>query len=165
MRALPLALESRVTGAILHATEAGTLRCTACAHRCVLDGDRNGACGVRGARAGKAFAPFGYVARKYVRAIESNTVYHVEPGAKALTFGMFGCDLRCPYCHNWKLSQALREDVPIVPLDTTPAALVDEAIAEGCRAVCAAYNEPMIAAEWVHAVFTEARARGLRTVV
>lgn len=142
------------------------LRCTACAHRCVLAEGRVGACGVREARDGQVFVPFGYIARRYVRPVETNTVYHVEPGAKALTFGMYGCDLRCPYCHNWRLSQALREDVAgEAPIPMTAIALVDEAVAAGCRVVCAAYNEPMIAAEWVRAIFTEARARGLRTMV
>lgn len=124
-----------------------------------------GACGVRGERDGQPFAPFGYVARKYVRAIETNTVYHVEPGAKALTFGMFGCDLRCPYCHNWRVSQALREGSDGVPLDCTAEGIADEAVAQSCRAICAAYNEPMIAAEWVLHVFRAAKARGLRTMV
>jgi len=147
------------------ADEKGVLRCLACAHRCAFDGDRTGACGVREARGGKMTAPFGYVARRYVRAVETNTVYHVEPGAKALTFGMYGCDLRCPYCHNWKLSQALREGLDGAPVDTTASALVDEAVGAGCRVICAAYNEPMIAAEWVRAVFAEAKERGLRTMV
>lgn len=112
------------------------------------------------------FLPFGYVARRYVRAVETNTVYHVESGAKALTFGMYGCDLRCPYCHNWKLSQALRENAPgDGPVTISPEALVDEAVAAGCRVMCAAYNEPMIAAEWVRAVFLRAKARGLCTMV
>jgi pyruvate formate lyase activating enzyme len=142
------------------------LRCTACAHRCVLGDGRVGACGVREGRDGRVFVPFGYIARRYVRAVETNTVYHVEPGAKALTFGMYGCDLRCPYCHNWRLSQALREDVAgEAPLPTTVEALVDEALAAGCRVLCAAYNEPMIAAEWVRAVFAQAKERGLRTMV
>lgn len=144
----------------------GLLRCTACAHRCVLAEGRAGACGVRLARDGRVHVPFGYVARRYVRAVETNTVFHVEPGARALTFGMDGCDLRCPYCHNWRLSQALREDLTSeAPIVTTAAALVDEAVSAGCRVVCAAYNEPMIAAEWVRAVFAEARGRGLRTMV
>ncbi len=163
--ALGDAIASRVTRSELHAVEDGLLRCTACAHRCVLDGDRTGACGVREARGGEVFAPFGYVARRYVRAVETNTVYHVEPGAKALTFGMYGCDLRCPYCHNWKLSQALREGLEGAPVDLDARALVDEAIAAGARVICAAYNEPMIAAEWVRAVFAEAKPRGLRTMV
>jgi len=38
-------------------------------------------------------------------------------------------------------------------------------VAAGCGALCAAYNEPMIAAEWVRTIFTAARARGLLTVL
>jgi len=150
----------------LEVREGELLRCTACAHRCVLTDGRAGACGVREARDGRVFVPFGYIARRYVRNVETNTVYHVEPGSKSLTFGMYGCDLRCSYCHNWRLSQALREETGgEAPIPMTAAALVDEAVAADCRVVCAAYNEPMIAAEWVRAVFTEARARGLRTMV
>lgn len=161
-----LSTRAQPTSSGLFTHENGHLRCLACAHRCVLSEGRPGACGVREARGGEIYAPFGYVARKYVREVETNTVYHVEPGSKALTFGMYGCDLRCPYCHNWKLSQALREDAPgEAPIATTPSALVDEAVERGARVVCAAYNEPMIAAEWVFAVFSEARARGLRTMV
>ena len=144
----------------------GAIRCTACAHRCVLEDGRTGACGVRHNAGGELRVPFGYVARRYVRAVETNTVYHVHPGARALTFGMFGCDLRCPYCHNWRVSQALREGVADeAPQDIGAAALVDEAVAAGCRVICSAYNEPMITAEWAHAVFTEARARGLTTAL
>lgn len=166
-RSLPLAdvLSALAVPAELHVLDDGNLRCTACAHRCVLGTDRVGACGVRFARDGRVHAPFGYVARKYVRPIETNTVYHVDPGTKALTFGMFGCDLRCPYCHNWKVSQALREGEEGTPIPIDADALADEAVREGCRAICAAYNEPMIAAEWVRAIFTAAKRRGLRTVV
>jgi pyruvate formate lyase activating enzyme len=132
----------------------------------VLADGRVGACGVREARDGRVFVPFGYIARRYVRAVETNTVYHVEPGSKSLTFGMYGCDLRCPYCHNWRLSQALREDVAgEAPIPMTADALVSEALSAGCRVICAAYNEPMIAAEWVRAVFDEAKSQGLRTMV
>ena len=148
-------------------TVQGALRCTACAHRCVMERGRTGACGVRTNVDGVLQVPHGYIARKYVRPVETNTVYHVLPGARSLTFGMFGCDLRCPYCHNWKVSQALRDETAgeQAPLDTSPAALVDEAIARGCEVLCAAYNEPLITAEWAHAVFTEAKSRGLTTGV
>ncbi len=154
-----------VRGELQH-REGDVLRCTACAHRCVLTDGRAGACGVREGRDGDVFVPFGYIARRYVRAVETNTVYHVEPGSKALTFGMYGCDLRCPYCHNWRLSQALREDVAgEAPIPMAADALVEEALGAGCRVMCAAYNEPMIAAEWVRAVFARAKERGLLTMV
>ena len=156
----------RVAPAVLTVHKDGVLRCVACAHRCAFPDDRVGACGTRHSRGGTLYAPRGWVARRYVRAVETNTVYHVLPGAKALTFGLYGCDLRCPYCHNSRISQALRdgaEDESATPI--TAEALVNEAIAAGCEVICAAYNEPMIAAEWVVEVFTEAKARGLVTVI
>lgn len=155
-----------VAGVLFERASEGYLRCTACAHRCVVANGRAGACGVRFERDGELRVPFGYVARRYVRPVETNTIYHVRPGARALTFGMFGCDLRCPYCHNWRVSQALREPGSTdVPIDVSASELVDLAVAEGCQVLCSAYNEPMITAEWAHAVFAEARRRGLVTAL
>jgi hypothetical protein len=142
------------------------IRCLACAHACQLASGQTGLCGVRANVDGTLRAPWGYVARRHARAVETNTVFHVRPGGRGLTFGMYGCDLRCPYCHNWRLSQALREDVDDEgPQRVTPAALVEEALRAGCQVLCAAYNEPMIAAEWVRDVFEEARRAGLTTAV
>ena len=143
----------------------GRLECVACAHGCLLGDGQTGRCGVRHRDGGRLLVPFGYVAARHVRPIETNTVYHVVPGAAALTFGMYGCDLACPYCQNARISQALRDGGEVDPVPVSASALVDEAVAAGCGAVCAAYNEPMIAAEWVRAVFAAARARGLVTVV
>ncbi|HEX6273200.1 MAG TPA: radical SAM protein [Polyangiaceae bacterium] len=144
----------------------GAVGCVACAHRCVVGKGARGACGVRFNRDGELHVPFGYVARRYVRAVETNTIFHLAPGARALTFGMFGCDLRCPYCHNHRLSQVLRDgETEEHPHPVTEKALVDEAVRAGCSVVCAAYNEPMIGAEWTRAVFEAAKRRGLRTAV
>lgn len=172
-RALPLAVErlsteldARAARAELGEPTAGdAIRCVACAHRCKLKPGQHGLCGVRFNRDGELYAPFGYVSRRYVRPVETNTIFHVHPGALALTFGMYGCDLRCPYCHNWYLSQALREETTEAPITITPEALVAEALQAGAEVLCAAYNEPLIAAEWVRAVFTEARHHGLTTAI
>lgn len=154
------------SGELYHAVGNDRLRCLACAHRCVIGRESAGACGVRFNHAGVLRVPFGYVARRYVRAIETNTVFHVLPGARALTFGMYGCDLRCPYCHNHRISQALRDGADDEqPHPISAQALVDEALAQGAGAVCAAYNEPMISAEWTRRVFELAQARRLRTAL
>lgn len=154
------------TGELYHAAGDGRLRCVACAHRCVVGPGSAGACGVRFNHSGELRVPFGYVARRYLRSVETNTVFHVLPGANALTFGMYGCDLRCPYCHNHRISQALRDGIDDeMPSAISAAALVDEALSQGARVLCAAYNEPMISAEWTRRVFEEAQARGLRTAL
>lgn len=153
-------------GELYERREGGVVRCVACAHGCVIAPGARGACDVRTNRDGELFVPFGYVARRYVRAVETNTVFHVVPGARALTFGMYGCDLRCPYCHNHGLSQALRDGSSEEhPTPIEAEALVNEALAAGCSVVCAAYNEPMISAEWTRYVFERARQRGLLTVL
>src|SRR5262245_44264822 len=97
-RALPIATQSlsvrldeltqRAEPCVPEASSA--VRCVACAHRCRLKPGQRGVCGVRLNRDGVLYAPWGYVARRYVRAVETNTIYHVHPGAMALTFGMFG---------------------------------------------------------------------------
>jgi pyruvate formate lyase activating enzyme len=169
----PLGLRERLQlpdytaeGELNHAAGAGRLRCVACAHRCVIADGMSGSCGVRFNHGGTLRVPFGYVSRRYVRPVETNTIFHVLPGARALTFGMYGCDLRCPYCHNHRISQAVRDgDSAEVPTSVGADELVAEALAAGCRVVCAAYNEPMISAEWTREVFRVARRHGLRTAV
>jgi pyruvate formate lyase activating enzyme len=164
--ALQRALDERTAPGVLVKPGPGEqLTCLACAHACALAEGKRGICGVRRHEGGELRVPWGYIARKYVRAVETNTIFHVRPGEKALTFGLFGCDLRCPYCHNAKLSQALRDDVEGTPLDTTPEALTDEAVSAGARVICAAYNEPMISAEWVRRIFECARGAGLVTAL
>jgi pyruvate formate lyase activating enzyme len=154
------------TGALTEQTRDGRLRCNACAHRCTLrDGDP-GLCGVRYRRGGELRVPWGYVAARRVMPIERNTIYHVRPGSLGLTFGMLGCDLRCPWCSNWTLSQALRDGRQATPVvEITAGALVAEAIEADCRIVVSAFNEPMNTAEWAHAIFSEARRHDLLTAL
>jgi pyruvate formate lyase activating enzyme len=153
-------------GQLFEGLESTAVRCLACAHRCVVADGARGACGVRRNRAGVLLVPANHVARRYVRAVETNTVFHVLPGARSLTFGMFGCDLRCPYCHNHRVSQALRDgDHEEHPTPITALQLADEAVAAQCSVVCAAYNEPMVSAEWTREVFAAARHRRLLTAL
>ncbi|HVQ74520.1 MAG TPA: radical SAM protein [Candidatus Binatia bacterium] len=155
-----------IAGSLAQAGGDGRLHCTACAHRCALPDGATGRCGVRFRTGSELRVPFGYVAALRVMPVERNTIFHLLPGHLALTFGMLGCDLHCPWCSNSSLSQALRDEVePPAVRDVTPADLVAEARAAGCRAVVSAFNEPMITAEWARAVFAEAQRHGLATAL
>ena len=154
-------------GVLVATADDGRLVCRACAHGCRLRDGEVGLCRVR-FRDGPALrVPFGYVAARRIMPVERNTIYHLRPGSLGLTFGMFGCDLHCPWCSNASISQAVRaDDVDPPPVErVSAAALVQQAIDAGCRVVVSAFNEPMITAEWAFAVFSEARARGLATAV
>lgn len=140
-------------------------RCVACGHNCIIAEGRFGICNVRFNRGGTLRVPKDYVAAYRVHPVEINTIYHVRPGAPALTFGMFGCDFHCPYCQNWTVSQALREaQAPEpAPVRISAHALVEQAVRENCRVICSAYNEPLITSEWAVEIFREAKKKGLIT--
>ena len=42
--------------------------------------------------------PYGYVGAMQCDPTEKKPFFHVFPGSDALTMGMLGCDLHCPYC-------------------------------------------------------------------
>ena len=146
--------------------EGEKLRCLACGHRCLLAEGKEGVCRVRFVRGGELRVPWGYVASIAADPIEKKPFFHVLPGATALSFGMLGCDFRCPYCQNWEISQTLRDsgaDAWASPRAASPQGIVEAALAEGAAMVTSTYNEPLITAEWAAAVFAEARRAGLMT--
>jgi pyruvate formate lyase activating enzyme len=140
------------------------IRCYACGHRCPIPEGQPGVCKVRFNRAGRLYVPWGYVAGVQSDPIEKKPFFHVRPGALALSFGMLGCDLHCPYCQNWVTSQAIRDPEAQAPIRrATPEQLVRQAVEGGAEAVVSTYNEPLITAEWAVAVFQEAHRAGLLT--
>jgi len=142
----------------------GKLVCVACAHRCKLADGARGVCLVRGRSGDALTVPWGYTAGVAVDPIEKKPFFHLLPGARALSFGMLGCDLHCSYCQNWFTSQALRDGEASTHAEpVTPEALVAAALGRSCEVVTSTYNEPLITAEWAHDVFALARASGLVT--
>ena len=147
--------------------EAGSVRCHACGHNCLIREGRRGICHVRFNRGGRLFLPWGYVAGLQADPVEKKPFFHFLPGATALTFGMLGCDFHCPFCQNWVSSQALRDPLPetmgISIRRISPSEIGAAAERTHAALVVSSYNEPLITAEWAAAVFREARSRGLKT--
>jgi pyruvate formate lyase activating enzyme len=140
------------------------IRCHACGHRCPLPDGALGVCKVRFNRAGTLQVPWGYVGGVQCDPVEKKPFFHAHPGALAYSIGMLGCDLHCSYCQNWVTSQALRDPLAIAPpRDTTPHALVQDALRQGARILVSTYNEPLITVEWAVAIFRAAREQGLTT--
>src|SRR5438876_10076294 len=123
--------------------EGDALRCFACGHRCLIGEGKRGICKVRFNQEGELKVPFGYIAALQCDPVEKKPFFHVYPGSDALTFGMLGCDLHCPYCQNWVTSQALRDQAAAAPIiRATPEELVAIARREGARLIVSSYNEP-----------------------
>jgi pyruvate formate lyase activating enzyme len=160
--------ELTVDGSLYEALPDGSVRCYACAHRCLIRKDKRGICQVRFNSEGKLKVPWGYVAGLQADPIEKKPFFHVYPGSDALTFGMLGCDFHCSYCQNWQTSQYQRDSASNQSLGyihpTTPGQLVDLAKRSGAQVIASSYNEPLITSEWAAAIFKPAVAAGLKCV-
>ncbi len=92
--------------------------------------------------------------------VEKGPLHHFLPGARALTLGAAGCNLRCLYCQNWPTAQRRPGDQD----DRLPP---DQAAAwgrrENCRVLGFNYTEPATTFEFTSSVAIKARAEGLRT--
>lgn len=155
-----------VPGELFETSADDALRCTACAHRCLIRPGKRGICKVRFNTNGQLRVPWGYLAALQSDPIEKKPFFHFLPGSNALTFGMLGCDFHCPYCQNWLTSQALRDPasdtVAHLVQQTSPEQLVAAALRTRARVIVSSYNEPLITSEWAAAIFKEARQAGLK---
>lgn len=155
-------------GTLYQANEDGSVRCYACAHRCLIKNGRRGICQVRFNRDGKLYVPWGYVAALQLDPIEKKPFFHVLSGSDALTFGMLGCDFHCSFCQNWVSSQAGRDPSSDVSLEylrrASPEQIVTYARNTGAAVIASSYNEPLITSEWAVAIFRLAKEAGIRCV-
>jgi pyruvate formate lyase activating enzyme len=159
--------ERTIEGKLYQTLPDNRVECHACCHRCRILESQQGICKVRFNIKGRLRVPFNYVAALEADPIEKKPFFHALPGAKALSFGMLGCDYRCDFCQNWFSSQALREPASegarSSVQDITASQIVKTALNRRCQVVTSTYNEPLITSEWAAEVFREARAAGLLT--
>jgi pyruvate formate lyase activating enzyme len=138
------------------------VRCYSCGHRCKIAPGRDGICRVRYNEAGRLKVPWGYVGSMALDPIEKKPFFHAFPGARALSFGMLGCDYHCSYCQNWVTSQALRDPIAGAPPQyLSPEQFVDVAIRYKVPIVTSTYNEPLITSEWAVEIMKLAKAKGI----
>jgi len=146
----------------------GSLRCTACGHRCLVRTGRRGICQVRFNEGGQLHAPWGYVAGLNADPVEKKPFYHFLPGSIALTFGMLGCSYHCIYCQNWLTSQSLRDpacdESAYLVRRISPEQIVGAARSSAAEVIASSYNEPLITSEWAVAVFKQAKKAGMKCV-
>jgi pyruvate formate lyase activating enzyme len=144
--------------------EEGRVRCTACAHYCVVRPGLAGICGVRENREGRLVSlVYGKSVAAEVDPIEKKPLYHFYPGSRAYSIATAGCNLHCRFCQNWTISQMHKADfVPGFPL--APEAVVTRALAERCEVVAYTYTEPTVFIEYALDTAVLAKRKGLRNV-
>ncbi|MFW5844577.1 MAG: AmmeMemoRadiSam system radical SAM enzyme [Spirochaetota bacterium] len=138
------------------------VRCVLCPHHCRLKPGQTGICGVRRNEGGNLTLPyFGKVSALAIDPIEKKPLYHFHPGKQILSAGFLGCNLHCPFCQNFRISQSTAAATE----DLSPDELVGLAESRGSFGIAYTYNEPVIHAEYILEAAAVARSRGLKNVL
>lgn len=140
----------------------GRVACRLCPHACVLAEGASGICRVRRNEGGALALPyFGAISSLAVDPIEKKPLLHFLPGSEVFSAGFLGCNLRCPFCQNWEISQSL--EPPVRRME--PAELVEQARRSGCPSIAYTYSEPLVHFEFILECMGLARRAGLRNVL
>jgi pyruvate formate lyase activating enzyme len=144
-----------------HDAGAGRVTCELCPHSCTMGDGQLGLCRVRRNAGGELQTATMAVAVTHLDAIERKPFYHVRPGSKVLTIAAPGCNFRCHYCVNHRLSQYGRPGAPDwVGRPARPAELVAAAV-ERNAALGISYTEPGLAPELTLALAEHAAPAGV----
>ena len=147
--------------------------CWLCPHRCHLADGQTGFCRVRQNQGGIIRSlNYGLLTSAALDPIEKKPLYHFHPGSHILSLGSFGCNLRCPFCQNYTISQAGPDGFAgqRLPLDrVTPKEIVAAAQrleeTSGNIGVAFTYNEPLVGYEFVYDTARLLKEVGLATVL
>jgi len=140
----------------------GSITCLLCRHYCKLKDNAIGVCGVNMNRNGKLHnLVYGNIAALHVDPIEKKPLYHFLPGTTALSHGTVGCNMKCPFCQNWQISQT---NNIMNSTRVTPAELVNAAIRHQSSSIAYTYNEPTIFYPFARDVAMLAKEHGIKNI-
>jgi len=147
-----------------YAHETAPVRCLLCAHRCLIEAGERGRCHARyNDRGTLRSLVWGRPITVHTDPIEKKPFYHVLPGSLAFSLATSGCPLRCRFCQNWEISQALPEDYTTEIVE--PRRISQTARAREAPIVAFTYNEPTVFFEYLVDIAEIAREEGLRCVL
>jgi pyruvate formate lyase activating enzyme len=111
---------------------------------------------------GRGEIPFyGFITALAEDPIEKKPLYHYRPGSNILSLGFAGCNLRCPFCQNYRLSQGTGS--PGTPLP--PEKIIALARDRGFKQIAYTYSEPLIHVEFLLDCMAAAREAGIANVL
>jgi len=129
--------------------EDGTCTCKLCPRECRITEGKTGFCKVRKNMDGTLYAlSYGKATHITIEKIETEAIFHFQPGADILSLGNFGCNLNCKYCQNWKYSQ-FRYTSPDEIREYTSEEIVEMALKNNIGILSWTYNDPAVWYEFV----------------
>ena len=142
------------------------VKCGVCPRGCELSENQTGFCRARSCKNGIIVSDsYGRLTSMALDPIEKKPLRRFYPGSYILSVGSFGCNLRCSFCQNYRISMCGEEAGTEY---VNPEKLVEKSVslaAEGNIGIAFTYNEPLIGIEYVMDCAKLAKENGQKIVL
>lgn len=139
--------------------------CKLCPIECSFKSDGKGRCIARAAKDGFVYPLFyGKISSIGIDPIEKKPLYHFHPSSHILSVGFIGCNLKCPFCQNYRISQEQSETNFFSSEDILSLALKTKK-ENGNIGIAFTYNEPIVNFEYVYNTAKLFKENNLATVL
>lgn len=123
----------------------GHVECMMCPHFCSVKPDKWGICRGRRNIDGRLWATnYGETTSVAMDPIEKKPLYHFHPGSQILSIACNSCNMRCPFCQNWEISQ-----MEVKTQYISPEILQKMMQDHGSMGVAYTYTEPLMWFEYL----------------
>lgn len=144
--------------------EDGSVTCHVCPHECRIGEGKTGRCRSRQNQDGRLYSlVYGRPCAVADDPIEKKPLARWHPGTRCLSIACTGCNLSCPNCQNYTISQARPDDAE--SYDLPPEAVVSLALRHRLPTIAYTYTEPLTYIEYVTDTASLAHERGLYNVL
>lgn len=153
--------------AYLYEPEQGNrVRCNLCCHRCRIQPNARGICGVRENRGGELFSlVYDRVIAANIDPIEKKPLFHFMPGSLSFSVATVGCNFACRFCQNADIAQLPKDQNGYIPGKALgPELIVDHAVRGNCKSISYTYTEPTVYFELAVDTARLAASKGLKNV-
>ncbi len=141
------------------------VKCSLCAHYCVISEKKLGKCGVRENCDGTLYSNvYGKIISTNIDPIEKKPLFHFYPASTSFSIATVGCNFRCMHCQNFDIAHYPEKNDDMPGNDATPEQIVDAAEKSGCKSISYTYTEPTIFFEFAYDCARLAHSRGIKNV-
>lgn len=143
----------------------GMVRCNVCNHHCLIASGQRGLCRVRSNIEGTLFSlNDGLCIAAAIDPIEKKPLYHYLPHSETYSFAAVGCNMHCPWCQNYDISQTPPDEYVIAGEKTMPEEHIQRALQFKTPSISYTYSEPTIFVEYALATMKLAHAKGIKNI-
>jgi len=120
--------------------------CNLCPHHCKVSEGQVGICDVRKNINGKLYSlNYSEVTGFGLDPIEKKPLFNFKPGEEILSLGTWGCNLKCPFCQNFEISQSDPISKKILEPEEIPEIIKKYDV----KGVAYTYSEPVVWFEYM----------------